>query len=69
MEVAGCKVCSPGTYVKPEKAPGKAKWECTACPDGKTKLCCLEGSGRVELPIQYRALLCQCNNHRRNYHT
>ena len=31
----GCRMCPPGTYVDPSRAPGKAESDCLACPKGK----------------------------------
>ncbi|XP_078365434.1 uncharacterized protein LOC144649737 isoform X2 [Oculina patagonica] len=30
----GCQHCPNGTFVHPNNAPGKASWECKACPEG-----------------------------------
>ena len=31
----GCKQCPLGSFVPEEKAPGKDRGECQACPEGK----------------------------------
>lgn len=31
----GCQHCPNGTFIHPNKAPGKASWECKACPEGQ----------------------------------
>jgi len=31
----GCQRCPVGTFVHPRDAPGKASWECKACPEGQ----------------------------------
>ena len=30
----GCRRCPAGTFVHPKNAPGKASWDCKACPEG-----------------------------------
>jgi hypothetical protein len=33
----GCKQCPPGSYVKPERTPGKSQTDCQSCPQGTHK--------------------------------
>jgi len=30
----GCQHCPNGTFIHPKYAPGKASWDCKACPEG-----------------------------------
>lgn len=60
----GCKMCPPGTYVDPLRAPGKAESDCSACPKGNYTIhdltCLLSAVADPDLQLR-RGVLQECS--------